>query len=61
MRKKEIPFALPSVWNLFSASSGTVFYLQLFHHARQYIGNYGECCHAVNVQIVSARLGFMSR
>ena len=38
MRKKEIPFALPSVWNLFSTSSDTVFYLQLFHHARQYIG-----------------------
>ena len=31
----------------------------LFHHARQYIGNYGECCHAVNVQIVSARLGLI--
>ena len=47
------------VWNLFSTVSDTVFYLELFHHARQYIGNNGECCHAVSVQIVSARLGLI--
>ena len=38
---------------------GQVFYLPLFHHARQYIDSNGECCHAVNVQIVSARLGLI--